>query len=84
MTKFATQVDPAEFALIEGVGKLINPTAWEDPTSYKRVGNAWATDGYGNLVVDEAQTEVRRAINESNRQICCDKAMEIIAFIRSE
>jgi hypothetical protein len=80
---FQSTIDADEFALIEQVGRMINPTAWDDPRQYKRIGGDWLRKPDGSLIVDDAMTETVRGINERNRQIACEQAMEIIACVKS-
>lgn len=85
--KFEAKIDPAEYALIESVGKILSPDAWRDPKHYKfrKVGDeiVWEKTEAGNLVIDSDMTATATAINERNRARACEMAMAILEHLRA-
>ncbi len=73
---FETEISAKEWALIEGVAKIIDPGAWLDNTCFKTVA--------GGLEVDVEFTKAAKAVDERNRARACDMAIDIIAFLRRE
>ena len=86
--QFQSSIGPADFALIEGVGRIIDPSGWAgDVTIYKfrslgdgLIEHECTPDGA--RVIDTTMTTYAREVNARNRARACEIAVEVIAFLR--
>ena len=72
---FKTTIDQSEIDLIDEVAKRISPASYDD-----RMLSKLTIDG--EWVEDDVQTRHLRSMNERNREIARNIAIDVIAIVR--